>query len=240
MFTPKITTHTTWNGKTLSVKIAHAMDTQLGRIAGKTRKLALKRLTVVPPKTARQNPSKPGQSPHSIYNKKKGGHRMRRHLLYAKSREGEYVVGESKLGTKRRFFQSLPTPALHEHGGRKRVTFWPDASTFKNLKKRKITDARKRKLRAAIAREAASGKPPKYWTDTRSSKAKRAGVGRQLTKRQKESFWIKVQARTIIVDNKPKKDEQHKMVTYPRRPYMEPALRSVVPMIPGMLRNTIK
>ena len=110
------------NGKELRLSVTKGMQRALGRIAGRVRMTARRSLKAVSARRARRSPSHPGEAPHSIYSKNKGGHRMRM-ILYAQRQPLEWVVG-SRVLTSARSRQSLPTPALHEHGGSKTVTFY--------------------------------------------------------------------------------------------------------------------
>ena len=105
VITPKIQCKVSWNGRELHVRVRRGLKAPLARIAGRVRILARRQLKVQPARSARKNRSKPGESPHTIFNRNKGGHRMRM-ILYAERRPLEWVVGTRILGT-----QSKPTPS---------------------------------------------------------------------------------------------------------------------------------
>ena len=175
------------DGRELHVRVRRGVKAPLGRISGRVRIIARRSMKAVPKRTARKHPSAPGTPPHTIFNRAKGGHRMRM-VLYAERQPGEWVVGPTILG-----MRSRPTPALHEHG-------WSRALVVKHV----IKTGRK-----TTARQRAAYRKKHMWTY--KSKALRGRV------------------KTSI-----------KMKKYPRRPFMEPALVKMVPLMPQMFKNSIK
>lgn len=190
--TPKIKCKISWNGRELQVRVRRGVKAPLSRISGRVRIIAIKSLQATPKRIARKNPSKPGTPPHTIYNRKKGGHRMRM-ILYAERRPMEWVVGPKILGT-----QSKPAPSIHEHGGTKTVV-----------------NKRVRKTR------------------------------RKVTSAQRKAYRKKVRSGAIVTDYKKLQKQNRvqvtqKSVTYPKRPFMNPALQKMIPIIAQNFRNSVK
>lgn len=194
---PKYQVRITMDGRELHVRVRRGIRAPLARIAGRVRMIARRSLKAVPARTARKNPSRPGEQPHTIFNRQKGGHRMRM-MWYAERRPGEYVVGPRILTNKNGTYQNKPTPAIHEHGGQR-------ALIIKHIVKtgRKTTRAQ----RAAFKRKVRSGQIKWSYKD------------RGIKNRTKTTARIK---------------------TYPRRPFMEPALKKMIPKMPQMFKNSIK
>lgn len=190
--TPKIRVKVSWNGRELHVRVRRGLKAPLARIAGRARIIARRQLKSQPARSARKNPSKPGESPHTIFNRNKGGHRMRM-ILYAERRPLEWVVGTRILGT-----QSKPTPSVHEHGGIKTV------------------------VKKTILK-----------------------TGRATTKAQRQAYREKVRSGALTVDYKKLAKQKRirttrKRAIFPKRPFMNPALKKIIPQIPQMFRNTVK
>ena len=121
-----------------------------------------------------------------------------RKMWYAEQQPGQWVVGPHILTRKNGTYQSLPTPAIHEHGGTKAVT-------VKHLRK----------------------------------------TGRKTTPRQRAAFQRKVQRGEITWSYRSKALQDRvvkstRMKTFPRRPFMEPALKKIIPIMPQMFKNSIK
>ena len=131
------------HGKDLHLRLTKGLQRTLGRIAGRVRQSARRSLKAVSGKRARRSPSRPGEAPHSIYSKTKGGHRLRM-ILYAQRQPLEWVVGPRVL-TSAKGKSSTPTPALHEYGGMKTIV----TQTFRKSG-RHVSAAQRRAYRAAL------------------------------------------------------------------------------------------
>ncbi len=194
---PKIKVNVSMDGREIQIRVRRGVKAPLGRIAGRVRMIARRSLKAVPARSARKNPSKPGEQPHSIFARNKGGHRMRK-MWYAEQQPGQWVVGPHILMRKNGTYQSLPTPAIHEHGGTKAVT-------IKHLRK----------------------------------------MGKKTTPKQRAAFRRKVQRGEITWSYRSnalrgRVVTTHKVKTFPRRPFMEPALKKIIPIMPQMFKNSIK
>ena len=167
----------------------------LARAAGRLRIQARRSLKAVSGRRARKNPSKPGEPPHSIRDKKTG-HRMRL-ILYAQRQPMEWVIGPMLLASRHQS-NSNPTPAVHEHGGSKVKT------TYTVKKQKSRTTARQRR---AFREKVRSG-------EIKYSYKELAREGRAT--------------RSV------------RRISYPKRPFMQPALARLAPQIPAMFANKIK
>ena len=103
MLQPKIKVNVSMDGRELQVRVRRGVKAPLGRIAGRVRMIARRSLKAVPARSARKNPSRPGEQPHSIFARNKGGHRMRK-MWYAEQQpvgtalHGVRLKGGSVLG----------------------------------------------------------------------------------------------------------------------------------------------
>lgn len=224
-----------WHGRELDVKIQKGVNMSLGRIAGLVRRLARRSLRT----GTKRRPSVPGAPPHSIKDPTKG-HRIRM-IYYAKVKDGVWVVGPTLLTPRKGF--GKPTPAVHEHGGTRTIEYLADPVLESRVKRRKLSKADKARLREAIARESQKPGFAKDWTDRRSFKARRLGLTSfRQSQRSREAFWVKVEAGKIKVHSAPgtKPQKKVKVRMYPKRPFMSPALRNVVPVVSSILQNSIR
>ena len=220
----------------LKTQLQKGMRQRTAHAAFLTRQAAVESLPKKRGKKAKDNPSKPGKPPHSILDKEQGGHRMITFLKYAKKDENDektdYLVGTEKLEDAR----IRPTPAVHEHGGMSSNTYRQDPG-YKNFPKRSnrprvFSPAERMRFATRVQRERGKSTPIKRWN------VKNAPRKRWMSDEQKENFRVKLYGGKIVLNNSHIR-RITKRQKYPKRPFMAPALKSIIPTMKGLFRNML-
>lgn len=182
---PKIKIKWSWNKRNVRIEILRKVEAPLKRASAMVRKDAVKSLKpYVSPKTARKNPSRPGEPPHSIRHKRNAAHRMKM-ILFAEQKPGTYVIGPKVLIGKG---SHNPTPAVHEHGGYKtRTVSWIDA---RRIDRRPSTE----KQRKAFQKKIISGEIQSVYIPAKDQ----LGEGHKRWQKKRKTVVIKYPQRPFM------------------------------------------